>query len=214
MDEFAKLISALASLAWPTVVAILLLRLFAPIKSIIESATARKFTIKVAGNELTMEEASEQQRVIIADLQTRLVTLENQFPPDPVEEVAGSHDDEPTLETRILWVDDNPKNNSYLIATLEGQGASVDIAVSTQDGLSKFKRRKYDVVISDMGRPEGERAGLDLTKKIKELKSAAPVYIFCSGWAAKNLRQEALGAGVTDITSSGTALIAAVQSKH
>ena len=52
MDDAAKLISAIASLAWPLVLAVLLIKLFGPIRSLVESARARKFTLKVAGNEL------------------------------------------------------------------------------------------------------------------------------------------------------------------
>lgn len=55
MNDLAKLISALASLAWPLVAAVLLFNLYNPIRTLVESALKRKFTIKVAGNELTME---------------------------------------------------------------------------------------------------------------------------------------------------------------
>ena len=56
MESFAKLVSALSSLAWPAIFGILLYKFYQPLKSLIESARGRKFTIKVAGNELTMEE--------------------------------------------------------------------------------------------------------------------------------------------------------------
>lgn len=54
MESLAKLLSALASLAWPTIFAVLIFMLFEPLKKLIESARGRKFTIKVAGNELNM----------------------------------------------------------------------------------------------------------------------------------------------------------------
>jgi hypothetical protein len=76
MDDAAKLISAFASLAWPLVLAILLFKLFGPIRALVDSALRRKFSIKVAGNELTMEEVSEQQRVIVNDLQSKVADLE------------------------------------------------------------------------------------------------------------------------------------------
>lgn len=58
-----------------------------------------------------------------------------------------------------------------------------------------------------MGRPEDNRAGLTLVKKIRALGSKVPFYIFCGGWAARNLRDEAINNGVTEITSSGTTLL-------
>lgn len=60
MESLAKLLSAIATLAWPVAFAYALFRFAAPLKKLIESAHERKFTIKVAGNELTMEEVSEQ----------------------------------------------------------------------------------------------------------------------------------------------------------
>ncbi len=206
MEEFSKLISALASLAWPMVFAVLLFKLYDPIRNLVESAKGRKFSIKVAGNELTMEEASEQQRVIVNDLQSKMADLERRLASRDEkrgEELAQlSHQGQ-----RLLWVDDNPRNNSYLVSALQERGSVIDIALSTAEGISMFKKNRYDFVVSDMGRPEGEHAGLDLTKQIKKLSPATPVFIFCGSWAARNLRDEALAAGASEITSSGTTLL-------
>lgn len=209
MDDLAKLISALASLAWPIVLATLLFNLYSPIRTLIESALKRKFTIKVAGNELTMEEASEQQRVIVNDIQSKLAELEKKLNTNPNTTQAQLASPAASSK-RILWVDDNPKNNSFLIASLEERGVRVDTALSTDEGILKFKQIQYDIVLSDMGRPESERAGIDLAKKIKSISPKTPMYIFCGSWAARNLRKEALNAGVTEITSSGTTLLSAL----
>jgi uncharacterized membrane protein len=81
MDQVATPLSAVASLAWPVVVAAMLFVLTGPIKKLVESARARKFTIKVAGNQLTMEEAREMQRQILSDLQAKLAELEQRVGP-------------------------------------------------------------------------------------------------------------------------------------
>ena len=209
MDNLAKLITALASLVWPVVLGVLLFKLHGPIRTLLESALKRKFTIKVAGNELTMEEASEQQRAIVSDLQTKLAELEKRLnqgpntlaPPLAAPAASGK---------RILWVDDNPKNNSYMVATLEERGVRVDTALSTDAAMAQFKKLSYDIVVSDMGRPESDKAGIDLTRKIKVVSPATPVYIFCGAWAARNFREEALAAGATEISSSGTTLLSAL----
>jgi CheY-like chemotaxis protein len=207
MEPIAKLLSSIATIAWPVIVAVLLFKLFAPIRTLIESARQRKFSIKVAGNELTMEEASEQQRQIISDIQTKLAELEKRLTITnavaPIREFASA----PTSK-RILWVDDQPRNNSYLVATLEERGFTVDIALSTKQGLENFTSTKYDIVISDMARPEGRKAGIDLARRILSLSPNVPFFIFCGSWAARNLRDESLQAGVTEITSSGTTLLA------
>lgn len=231
MDDLAKLLSALASLAWPLAFGALLFKLFNPIYALVESARGRKFTIKVGGNELTMDEASAQQRVIVSDLQNKLAEMEKRLgaaPPDYGSAAAAATTNAPATRSsntasaprpldaamprvrRILWVDDNPKNNSFLVAALEDRGAQVDVALSTDAGIAKFKRQPYDIVLSDMGRPEGERAGIELAQRIKQLSPATPVFIFCSAWAARHLRDDALNAGVTEITASGTTLLSAL----
>jgi len=206
MEPLAKVLSALASLAWPAIFAVVIFIFFEPLKKLIESARGRKFTIKVAGNELTMEEASEIQRQTLTDIQSKLAELEKQLstsaPRTFLLESTPSRSSK-----RILWVDDRPKNNSYLVASLEERGAKVDVAVNTEEGIEKFKALPYDIVLSDMGRPESDKAGIDLVKRIRQLNPRVPFFIFCDGWAARNLREEALAAGVTEITSSGTTLL-------
>ncbi|MEL1263290.1 response regulator [Pseudoxanthomonas putridarboris] len=206
VDALAKLISAVAALAWPLVLAALLYKLYEPIRALVESGRNRKFTIKVAGNELTMEEASEQQRLILSDLQAKLAELERNIRVDPVATM-----DAPLVEAttakRILWVDDNPRNNSFLVASLEDRGVHVDTALSTDQAMAAFRKKHYDIVLSDMGRPEGEKAGIDLTRQIKSIRPDTPVFIFCGSWAARHWRKEALEAGASGITSSGTSLL-------
>ena len=79
MNQVAELLKAVATLAWPLILAVLLWRFYQPLKAIIESARGRKFTVKVAGNELTVEEASEQQRHLLSDLQTKMAALQTRF---------------------------------------------------------------------------------------------------------------------------------------
>lgn len=153
-----------------------------------------------------MEEASEQQRAIITDLQTKVSEIEKGTIRKNT--VMGVSNAEPSRShKRILWVDDHPKNNSFLIAALEERGARVDIALDTYEAIAKIEKTNYDIVLSDMGRAEGNKAGLDLTRKLKKMGVSSPVYIFCGSWAAKNLRDEAIEAGVSAITSSGTTLL-------
>ena len=207
METFAKLISAVSSLAWPLMCVYLIYKFYEPISKLIQSAQGRSFTIKVAGQELTMDEASEQQRQIIGDLQNKISEIEKAMSGEvPLRTDAAKWVKERPGK-RILWVDDRPKNNSYIAAFLEDHGAIVDLALTTSEGLHKFQHSKYDIVISDMGRPESERAGIDLVREIRATGSQVPFYIFCGGWAAQNLRTESLDAGATDITSSGTTLL-------
>lgn len=210
MDSLAHLITALATLIWPVVIAVLLFKLIDPLRMLVESARGRKFTVKVGGNELTMEQASEQQGITLIDLQTKVADLEKRLASSAGAALSAPTAlaaDTPPSGKRILWVDDEPKNNSYLVAVLEDRGARVDIAFSSDEALGKIKRNHYDIILSDMTRPEGKRAGPDLAHKLRQLDNHTPFYIFCGNWAAQHLREEALAAGVTDITASGTTLL-------
>ncbi|GAB2597264.1 response regulator [Nitrincola alkalisediminis] len=153
-----------------------------------------------------MEEASEQQRKIVNDVQSRLAAIEKHL--ERKEEISLNTEAQPVARSkRILWVDDTPKNNSYLVASLQEMGHIVDIALDTEEGIRKFEESPYDIVISDMDRPEDKKAGITLARTIQTIRSDVPYFIFCGGWAAKNLREESLSAGVTEITSSGTTLL-------
>jgi CheY-like chemotaxis protein len=203
MASLASLLSAIASLAWPLICVFAIIIFAKQIRQVLES---RKFTIKVAGNELTVGEASEQQRVIISDIQLKIAELEKKLV-QPSSKTIVPEKSTSSLCNRVLWVDDRPKNNSYIISFLEERGISVDTALSTAEGIEKMRSRAYDVIISDMGRPEGEKAGIDLAKLVRTLNKDIPVFIFCGNWAAKYLRSEAIQAGTTEITSSGTTLL-------
>ncbi|MGO4222302.1 response regulator transcription factor [Lysobacter sp. TAF61] len=206
MEQTAELISAVASLAWPVLIAVLVYSLFEPIKGLVESARSRGFTVRVAGNELTMKEVSEQQRAILSDLQAKTAELQKQMGAGAMAmDVPAVQADRPN--PRILWVDDQPRNNSFLIATLEDAGAKVDTALSTDEALQRVGKASYDAIISDMSRPEGERAGIELARKLKAMGVSSPLYILSGKWVAVALRQEALQAGVSDITDSATTLL-------
>ncbi|KQP37392.1 response regulator transcription factor [Pseudorhodoferax sp. Leaf274] len=209
MQEFAGLVSALASLAWPALFAFVLVWLRGPIAGLIASAKGRKFKLVIAGNELSMEEAAEQQSQALLDLQAKVAELEKRLGPPP--EAAAAPMAAQTVRAarahRVLWVDDNPRNNSYLIAALLERGVEVDTALTTDEGLARFAAQRYDVVVSDMGRPEGRTAGIDLVRKLRAQGTEVPLYIYCSADSARRWRDEALQAGASDITASGSSLL-------
>ena len=211
MQDFAALVSALASLAWPAVAVFLLVWLRGPVGELIASAKLRKFKISIAGNELSMEEAAQQQSQVVLDLQTKLAELEKRLGPPPEAAAAAAPMAARAVPVargrRLLWVDDIPRNNSYLIAALQERGVEVDTALSTDEGLAKFAAQRYDVVVTDMGRAEGRTAGIDLVRRLRAQGTQVPLYIYCSVDSAQRWRDEALQAGASDITASGTSLL-------
>lgn len=53
---------------------------------------------------------------------------------------------------KILWVDDYPSNNRYIISLFESRNIHFDIALNTKQGIQLFKLHLYDAIITDMGR--------------------------------------------------------------
>ncbi len=218
MTDFANVIKGIASLLWPCIV-ILLVLLFKPaVAALIESAKSRKFTLKIGGQELTMEEANAQQRTLIADLQSQVVEIQKKIGAGAHPVAAAPESLPPRRATRrapILWVDDQPKNNSYFVQQLSDRGFTIDLAISTSEGLKQFDRAQYGLVISDMGRTEEgsykPTAGLELIKRIRAQSPNIPFIIFCSSRGAREYASEAEALGVTSITSSPTELMGVLQ---
>ena len=213
MEATAQLLEAISRLLWPLFALGLVLAFRPAIAGIIESARSRKFTLKIGGQELTMDEASEQQRNLIADLQRKVAEMRKELAgaraPEAVDFAAPQ-----ALPARkpssVLWVDDHPKNNSYFVEQLTKLGVGVDLALSTPEALEKLKRRGYSVLISDMGRAENGKenatAGLDLLAIVRERYPDLPVVFFCSPYAARRYAAEAQRLGARGISSSATEL--------
>ena len=102
-----------------------------------------------------------------------------------------------TNYNRILWVDDYPSNNQIVISMFERKNIRFDIAIDTAQGLSRISENYYDLIITDMGRREGEDAGLVLIKEINKLniKNIPPIVVFSSGRAIANYGRAALDLG-------------------
>ncbi|WP_412759804.1 response regulator [Methylorubrum subtropicum] len=64
---------------------------------------------------------------------------------------------------------------------MEGSGFRVLAAQSTEEALQIFRHAKFvDIIISDMRRPDGERAGIDLLKRLYDSNIYKPYIIYCS----------------------------------
>jgi len=110
----------------------------------------------------------------------------------------------------ILWVDDNPKNNSFFIEQLQKNGYRVDLAHSTKEGLKAVSRNAYRRILSDMGRFEElhyvDDAGIVLLDEIKKGGVQAPLVIFCSRRKVERFGDRVKKLGANSITSSSTEL--------
>lgn len=212
MEETSHLISAIAELAWPALLLVLLVYFGPLIKSIVSGLGKRKFTINVAGTELTVAEATEQQRRLIGDLQEKVLKISESRPMDAlgVRDVQTAYRSSKKLH-RLLWVDDYPSNNAQLVEYLREKGVHVDIALSTDEAKRLFSSHPYDAVVSDMGRNEGGQntadAGVRLIRDLRQADASIPMVIYCSHRGATAHGRNALEAGATVVTSSALEML-------
>lgn len=242
MESIAPFIESLATILWPIIVIIILFSFRSNIQALIKSSETRKFTVKIGEMEISMDEFSQQQAVMIKDLQTRVNAIQRQLEanaapkamPKAAEQAAISppgaeiseekrEADKEVIDTSyekldldddissILWVDDHPKNNALLIASLQKSGVTVSSAMNTQEAVERFKHGSFDCVISDSCRHEGReldncQAGIELASQIREMNNKVPIYIYTDKVDQK-LKQKAEDAGATAVTSSPSELL-------
>jgi CheY-like chemotaxis protein len=228
----ARIIEAIGSLLWPLLVAVLLIRVIPHIPGVVadlrRAMRTRAFTVKIGGVELSVEEAAEQLRRQVADLQTHMADQLAERPPagpagppgppgSPgagAEAAAGPAADQgrPT----VLWVVDNPEANTLELAKLRDDGVEVLVARSTAEAMDVLSlRRGVGAIVTDMGRTEdGEfrsHAGLALLRQLHEAEQSQPVLVYTSTRRVELDRQDALDAGAATVTSSPTELFAALR---
>jgi CheY-like chemotaxis protein len=233
----ARIIEAIGSLLWPLLVAVLLIRVIPHIPGVAadlrKAMRTRAFTVKVGGVELSVEDATEQLRRQVADLQTHMATelvergeptpsgppaAPGALPGAPPGAPAGAADGAVAGQDRatILWVDDNPDDNALELAKLRDDGLEVLLARSTAEAMDVLSlRRGVRAIVTDLGRSEdGEfrsHAGLALLRQLREAEQDQPVLVYTSSRRVELDRQDALEAGATAVTASPTELFAALR---
>lgn len=100
-------------------------------------------------------------------------------------------------KSNILWVDDRPDNNIYERQSLQTLGVNFILAKSTEEALKELKKRSFDVIISDMGRPPDQQAGYTLLKQLRDNKNETPFIIYAGSrqpeHIAESIRRGAIG---------------------
>ena len=224
----ARIIEAIGSLLWPLLVAVLLIRVIPHVPGVAadlrKAMRTRAFTVKVGGVELSVEDATEQLRRQVADLQTHMATeLAERGEPAPGPPASPGAADGAAAgpvagqdRATILWVDDAPDDNALELAKLRDDGLEVLLARSTAEAMDVLSlRRGIRAIVTDLGRSEdGEfrsHAGLALLRQLGEAEQDQPVLVYTSARRVDLDRQDALDAGATAVTASPTELFAALR---
>jgi CheY-like chemotaxis protein len=213
VPEAIKLLEALATVAWPIIVGLLLWKLFPAIKEI---ASSRNFSVKIGGAEISVQDATEQIRTQIEDLQEQVILLragrasaemagvaEREVSPRPAKRSPAS---------RILWVDDKPANNALEIAQMMNEGIVVEQVCSTAEALAALESGAvFGAVISDMGRTEDghfrREAGLELLEAMRHKQMNQPFMAYTSKRSAPQFDAQVRARGGSGATASPVVLI-------
>ncbi|MFG1394682.1 response regulator [Xanthobacter agilis] len=223
----ADIIKAVAELLWP-VIALIAIWMIRPL--LLNLRNSKHIKVKVGDYELTLGDATAgigsnvtDIQAKIAELSERLERFPNHIPikadktylPDSSNSAPQRLDGQkPQKRKKILWVDDYPSNNAFLVERLRSSGYHVDISTTTTNAIDKISSDNYAMLITDLGRMEdGENhpmAGRDLIAAIRVTYPTMPCLIFSSA-RAMNMVDQLLAAGATDVTSSGTDVLQFVE---
>jgi CheY-like chemotaxis protein len=210
MDGFAKIIEALTKLGALIVVTTFVWKLFSNLVAFI---TSRAFSIKVAGMELTVQEATQKLQRSVEDLQNEVIRsriLENEgakrSSAQPVDVTVKQR------PRRILWVDDVPANIAMEISQLNSNDIDIVSVKSTDEAVKLLEYDKnFSAIVSDMVRRENgsnnKIAGIVLLRAIRKMGLTLPFYVFSSGKSEAEFEQIVAAEGGDGITSSSLRLL-------
>jgi two-component system, chemotaxis family, CheB/CheR fusion protein len=97
---------------------------------------------------------------------------------------------------RVLAVDDQPDTRDLIVLALTRYGAEVKACMSATEALRTIQEWKPEVIVSDIGMPDGD--GYDLMRKIRALDAdgAAPIpAVALTGYAGAEDESKARNAG-------------------
>jgi CheY-like chemotaxis protein len=63
------------------------------------------------------------------------------------------------------------------------------LSTSTEDALEKLKKNSFDVIISDMGRPNDPKAGYTLLEAIRRSGNKTPYIIYAGSRSAEHIAE-------------------------
>lgn len=193
--------SLLGALAWPAIGVFVLIRFREPISTLI--AGLQQISLKGPGFELTGTRATVAASLAAAqtardpagltpdDARMLATTVTDLVTADSVRGVGGG---------RLLWVDDQPANNRFEAAALRALGIHISTVRTTEEALAMIARERFDLIISDMGRAEGDTAGYDLLQALRATGDDTPFVIYAGSDSAAH-RTEAARRGAQGSTN-------------
>ena len=219
-NDTAQLLDSLSgligTLIWPALVLFLVLRFRGQIgeaaTELRETMRTREFSVKAGPSGI---ELSAGARAATALLQEAEASKPGGADPERVRAAVSSAVEaisaestahQPAPRRRILWVDDRPANNRLERRAFEELGVEVRVATSTDEALEILSHDRFDVVISDMGRPPDDRAGYTLLDALRRGGNHVPFVIYAGSRAPEHV-EEAQRRGAIGTTNRSSELI-------
>lgn len=235
LDQVLNVISAvtalLNALAWPLVALFVVFRFAPELIKLIDSGKDVKF--KALGIEASFTNAVAEAAVALSAAEAKRAEDEVEMLGDQASTITGQRiaaTNVPSPESTakavtswvpdaqaqqdlqgatVLWVDDNPDNNRFEREAFQAIGIRFELSTSTEDALRQLDRRRFDAIISDMGRGEERQAGYQLLERLRQTDRSTPFVIY-AGTSAVRHRDEALARGAQGSTNSPKELMALV----
>jgi len=106
------------------------------------------------------------------------------------------------LTGNALLVEDSPTIANYLSEILRGMGLTVTTLANAEDAFEIFRKRKFDIVISDV-ELEGDLTGLGLVRAIRRLDEpyCRVPFLAISGTTSKERQFDVIGYGANDFVA-------------
>jgi PAS domain S-box-containing protein len=97
----------------------------------------------------------------------------------------------PIRSLRILLVEDHVDSANVLSRILSHSGYEVDTAGTSASALELYRRNEYDLVLSDIGLPDG--SGIELVQKMKGIRDVPAIALTGFGTEEDMLRSQQTG---------------------
>jgi CheY-like chemotaxis protein len=192
IDSALKLLDAATKLlgvvVWPAVVVFALVRFGSGIREFI--ATMGEFSLKAAGLDVSAKRKQvEAAAALGAAIQERTPSDATASDARIAAKIATPQMIRRAERATVLWVDDRPRNNSYERQALEAVGITFVLATSTDEALKELRRRFFNVIISDMGRPPDAQAGYTLLDRLRAEGNQTPFIIYAGSRALEHVAE-------------------------
>lgn len=202
VDDIVKLIDSITQLInvliWPGVIVFILVRFGQDLRKFFSNLG--ELTLKGAGFEASLNLKKKQAEATAAlaaaaasqpdgDIAREYPTQGVKIAADVVAKAVTPKVIREASRSSVLWVDDRPNNNIYPRQALETVGVNFVLAKSTDEALQYISRRRFDAIISDMGRPPDPRAGYTLLDKLRDSGDKTPFIIYAGSRAPEHIAE-------------------------